>query len=76
MAYSITKTLQREKIDLCDVGALFDEVLKFYKEDEFEEYSVLNSLIVHMPVFDSAIIKLLKHDEIALTLAEKTAVES
>ena len=37
---------------------------------------IVKEFIVHMPVFDSAIIKLLKHDETALTLAEKTAAES
>ena len=61
--HSVTKALQRENIDLCDARVLFEEVLKLYKEEEFREYLSTESSIVHMPVFESAVIKLLKHDE-------------
>ena len=73
---SVTKALQRENIDMSDARILFDGILDEYKEEEFAKYLSEDGDLVHVPVFQKAIIKLLKHKEADLTIEEKAAVES
>ena len=68
--------LQRENIDMSDAGILFDGILDEYKEEEFAKYLSEDGDLVHVPVFQKAIIKFLKHKEADLTIEEKAAVES
>lgn len=65
---SITKTLQREDINLNDVRCLFDEVIQEYPETATR--LAMDSSIVEDSIFENAVIRILDNDLNHFTPAE------
>ena len=71
--YYVTKELQKSSTTLADVLALFDTVAEDYAEPN--HYLAMNTKVVHIPEFESAIVKILNNHVADLTASETECVQ-